>query len=50
LRRGKARRDALRVAAALILSGMLLLLGAVFAKDPQGPHQLFGRTGPVHTR
>jgi hypothetical protein len=50
MRRGKARRDALRVAAALILSGMLLLLGAVFAKDPQGPHQLFGRTGPVHTR
>jgi hypothetical protein len=50
MRRSKTRRDALRVAAALIVSGMLLLLGALFAKDPQGPHELFGRTGPVQAR
>jgi hypothetical protein len=50
MRRSKARRDALRVVAALIVSAVLLLLGALFAKDPQGPHKLFGRTGPVETR
>jgi hypothetical protein len=49
-RRGKARRDALRVAAAVIVSGALLLFGALFAKDPPGPHHRFGRTGPVVTR
>jgi hypothetical protein len=50
MRRSRARRDALRVAAALIVSATLLLLGALFANDPQGPHHLFGRTGPVETR
>jgi hypothetical protein len=49
-RRSKACRDALRVAAAVIVSALLLLLGALFAKDPPGPHHLFGRTGPVETR
>jgi hypothetical protein len=49
-RRTRACRDALRVAAAVIVSALLLLLGALFAKDPHGPHQLFGRTGPVQTR
>jgi hypothetical protein len=49
-RRSKALRDALRVATAVIVSAMLLLLGALFAKDPPGPHHLFGRTGPVETR
>jgi hypothetical protein len=50
MRRRKTRRDALRVAATVVLSGALLLLGAVFAKDPKGPHQLYGRTGPVQTK
>jgi hypothetical protein len=50
MRRSRTRRDALRLAAAVIVSAMLLLLGALFAKDPPGPHELFGRTGPVETR
>jgi hypothetical protein len=50
MRRRKARRDALRVAATVVLSAALLLLGALFAKDPKGPHQLYGRTGPVQTK
>jgi len=50
MRRRKARGDALRVAATVVLSTALLLLGALFAKDRPGPHEHFGGTGPSQTR
>jgi hypothetical protein len=46
----RARRDALRVAAAVAIAALLCLLGLAVASDPDGERDLYGRTGPVHTR
>jgi hypothetical protein len=43
----KARTDALRVAAAVAVVGLLLLLGLV-ATDSPGDRTLHGRAGEVH--
>jgi hypothetical protein len=48
-RRARFRHDALRVAVALVVAVVLVVLGAEIAVDPPGDHTLFGRTGEVHT-
>jgi hypothetical protein len=48
-RRARFRRDALRVAVALVISALLFVLGARLAVDPPGDRTLFGRTGEIHT-
>jgi hypothetical protein len=44
----KARLDALRVAVALILAVLLVVLGLSVATDPPGERTLYGRTGEIH--
>jgi hypothetical protein len=44
----KARIDALRVAAAVVISALLVALGLAVATDPPGERTLYGRTGEVH--
>ena len=46
-RRRRARRDALRLVAAVAVMALLLALGWA-ATGPPGDRPLFGRTGPVH--
>jgi hypothetical protein len=48
-RRARFRHDALRVAAALTISALLVVLGLVVAGDPPGDRTLFGRAGEIHT-
>jgi hypothetical protein len=48
-KRTRLRNNVLRVAAALAISALMLVLGSQLA-DPGGPHTLYGRTGEVHTR
>jgi hypothetical protein len=48
-RRARFRRDALRVAAALVVAALLVVLGLQVAVDPPGPRTLYGRTGEIHT-
>jgi hypothetical protein len=48
-KRTRRRNGALRVAAALAISAILLVLGAQIA-EPDGPRTLYGRTGEIHTR
>jgi hypothetical protein len=48
-RRARLRNDALRVAAALAIAAILVVLGLEFAVDPPGERTLFGRTGEIHT-
>jgi hypothetical protein len=45
----RAGKDALRVAAALAVTALLVVLGLEVAVDPPGDRTLFGRTGEVHT-
>jgi hypothetical protein len=45
----KARIDILRVAAAVVISVLLVALGLAVATDPPGPRTLYGRTGEIHT-
>jgi len=45
----RARIDLLRVAAAVAVSLLLVLLGLTLATDPPGPRTLYGRTGEIHT-
>jgi hypothetical protein len=49
-RRWKTRKDALRVAAALLVTGLLGLLGQTVLSDPPGERVLHGRTGEIHVR
>jgi hypothetical protein len=44
----EARIDMLRVAAAVVISALLVALGLVVATDPPGDRTLYGRTGEVH--
>jgi hypothetical protein len=44
----KARIDALRVAAAVVISVLLVALGLAVATDPPGERTLYGRTGEIH--
>ena len=44
----KTRSDVLRVAAAVVISVLLVVLGLAVATDPPGAHTLYGRTGEVH--
>ena len=48
-RRARFRHDALRVAVALLVSALLVVLGLQLAVDPPGGRTLFGRTGEIHT-
>jgi len=48
-KRSQRRNNVLRVAAALAISAILVVLGAQLA-EPDGPRTLYGRTGEVHTR
>jgi hypothetical protein len=48
-KRARRRNNILRVAAALVISAILLVLGAQLA-EPDGPRTLYGRTGEIHTR
>jgi hypothetical protein len=43
----KARLDALRVAVALLVSALLVVLGLALATDPPGDRTLHGRTGEI---
>ena len=44
-----AWKDGLRVAAALAIAALLVVLGLQVAQDPPGDRTVFGRTGEVHT-
>jgi hypothetical protein len=44
----KARIDALRVAAVVVISALLVALGLTVITDPPGERTLYGRTGEVH--
>jgi hypothetical protein len=44
----QARIDLLRVAAAVLISALLVALGLAVATDPPGERTLYGRTGEVH--
>jgi hypothetical protein len=44
----KLRADVLRVAAAVLISALLVVLGLVVATDPPGERTLHGRAGEVH--
>jgi hypothetical protein len=46
----KARGDRLRVAAAVLISALLVVLGLALATDPPGERTLYGRAGEVHVR
>ncbi|MGH2968795.1 MAG: hypothetical protein ACRDK0_06985, partial [Solirubrobacteraceae bacterium] len=48
--RRKARTDALRIAAAVAMAALLVVLGLQFANDPTGERVLQGRTGEIHTK
>ena len=48
-KRSRRRNNVLRVAAALAISAILIVLGAQLA-EPDGSHTLYGRTGEVHPR
>jgi hypothetical protein len=48
-KRARRRNNILRVAAALVISALLLALGALI-HEPNGPRTLYGRTGEIHTR
>jgi len=48
-KRTRRRNNILRVAAALAISGIMVVLGTQLA-DPGGPRTLHGRTGEIHTR
>jgi hypothetical protein len=48
-RRAKARANAFRIAAAVLVAGLLLVLGLV-ATDPPGDRVLSGRAGEIRTR
>jgi hypothetical protein len=48
VRRARRRNDVLRVVAAFVLAALMIVLGAHFAVDPQGPRTLYGRTGQIH--
>jgi hypothetical protein len=47
-RRGQARADALRLAAAVAVAALLVVAGLQFATDPPGERVLHGRTGEIH--
>jgi hypothetical protein len=49
-RRWKARKDALRVAAAVLVTGLLALLGMTVLTDPPEERSLKGRTGEIHVK
>jgi hypothetical protein len=44
----QTRTDVLRVAAAVVISVLLVVLGLTVATDPPGPRTLGGRAGEVH--
>jgi hypothetical protein len=46
----KSRVDTLRVAAAVLISALLVVLGLTLATDPPGERTLYGRAGEVHVR
>jgi hypothetical protein len=46
-RRRRVRRDVLRLAAALVLAALLLILGSQFIPEPSPDKDVFGRTGKV---
>jgi hypothetical protein len=46
----KTRTDALRVAAAVLISALLVALGLALATDPPGERTLYERAGEVHVR
>ncbi|MGH2824346.1 MAG: hypothetical protein ACRDLY_15285 [Thermoleophilaceae bacterium] len=48
-RHAKVRADALRLAVAIAIAGLLVVLGQV-ATDPPGERVLQGRAGEIHTR
>ena len=48
-RRARARYDALRLAGAVAVSVLLVVLGLEVLSDPPGDRVPFGRTGEVHT-
>jgi hypothetical protein len=48
-RRGRARADALRLAAAVAVMALLVVAGLQVATDPPGDRVLHGRTGEIHT-
>jgi hypothetical protein len=45
----QTRTNVLRVAAAVVISILLVALGLAVATDPPGERTLYGRTGKVHT-
>jgi hypothetical protein len=47
-RRARFRKDALRVAAALAVTALLVILGLQVTPDADGDSPLFGRTGEIH--
>jgi hypothetical protein len=47
-RRIARRNNWLRLAAALAISAILIVLGSQLLQDPKGPHTLYGRTGEIH--
>jgi hypothetical protein len=49
-RRRKARDDALRLAAAIALTALLVVIGLQVATDPPGERVLHGRTGEIHVK
>jgi hypothetical protein len=48
-RRQRARRDALRLAAAVAVAALLVVAGLQVTTDPTGDRVLHGRTGEIHT-
>lgn len=46
--RRKVGTDALRIAAAIVISVLLVVIGLQVAKDPPGDRVLHGRTGEIH--
>lgn len=47
--RARFRRDALRVVAAVLITGVLAGVSIQLLPDPPGDRTLFGRTGEIHT-
>lgn len=47
-KREKTRRDALRLAGAVVVAALLVVAGLQLATDPPGDRVLHGRTGEIH--
>jgi hypothetical protein len=49
-KRTRRRNNVLRVAAALAIAAVMVVLGTQLLAEPDGPRTLYGRTGEIHIR